>query len=65
MPNEYSVSLHNHISEKIIAARQGMEKAKETGDHTLESYNRGQLDELHWLRRYLSTNIDLKNYTYY
>jgi len=60
MPNEYSVKIHNYLTEKIAE----MEKAAAREDGQAPFY-RGQLEELHWLRDYLRENIDLKDFTYY
>lgn len=60
MPNEYSVIIHDYLSEKIAEAERGVARGDE---HTL--FYRGQLEELHWLRAYLRENIDLKDFNYY
>lgn len=60
MPNEFSVEIHNYLSQKILEAEEAL--ARRDGH---SSYYQGQLEELHWLRRYLKENIDLKNSIYY
>jgi len=60
MPNEYSVEIHKYISKKIREAEQLID---ENGVDTPN--NRGKIDELLWLREYLSDNIDLKGFKYY
>jgi hypothetical protein len=61
MPNEFSVEIHNHLSQKILEA----EQATKIGDEKAAAFARGQLVELHWIRKYLQENIDLKNFVYY
>ena len=65
MPNEYSIEIHNYITAQIRIHEQ--ERANVGDDGTREEirYLQGKLDELHWLRRYLADNVDLKNFTYY
>ena len=61
MPNEFSVEIHNHLSQKILE----VEKAVRIGDETAAAFAQGQLVELLWIRKYLQENIDLKNFVYY
>jgi len=65
MPNEYSVELHNFITDKIRSAAQQLAGATENNDSEMQSYWGGQLDELSWLRSYLKAHVDLKNFVYY
>ena len=65
MPNEYSVELHNFITDKIRSAAQQLAGAKENNNSEMQSYWGGQLDELSWLRSYLKAHVDLKNFVYY
>ena len=60
MPNEYSVEIHNYISEKIdeITGKQKENSGK-------SAYLQGRLIELQWLREYLEKNIDLKGFKYF
>lgn len=60
MPNEYSIEIHNYISDQIAISKRKVSENKE-----LSEYYRGQLKELHWLRSYLKENIDLKDFKYY
>jgi hypothetical protein len=60
MPNEYSVEIHNYLTQKIIEA----EKAVASKGERSACYQ-GQLDELYWIRAYLRENIDLKSFIYY
>ena len=60
MPNEYSVKVHDYLTEKIREAERGIAR----GDEQSPFY-RGQLAELQWLREYLKEHVDLKDFTYY
>jgi len=65
MPNDYSIAIHAHLTQVIETTEAQLQTARKTGNITTESYYRGKLDELDWIRDYLSKNIDLKNFTYY
>ncbi len=60
MPNEFSVEIHNYLTQKITEARKAVAEKNEKS-----SFYQGQLDELYRIREYLKENIDLKNFTYY
>lgn len=60
MPNDFSVMIHNYLTEKITEA----ERAVGSSDKQSSFYH-GQLEELRWLRSYLKEHIDLKDFTYY
>jgi hypothetical protein len=60
MPNEYSVEIHNYLSQKISDALKSIEK--NDGSSPL---HQGQLEELYWIREYLRKNVDLKDFPYY
>jgi hypothetical protein len=60
MPNEFSVEIHNYLTQKI---REAEKTVASKGERS--AYNQGQLDELYWIRAYLRENIDLKNFIYY
>ncbi len=60
MPNEYSVKIHDYLTEKISEAERGIAR----GDEQSAFYH-GQLEELQHLREYLKKHIDLKDFTYY
>ena len=63
MPNEYSIEIHDYISEQI---RLHQQKVRETGTSQAEKqYSMGRLNELQWIRGYLAEHIDLKDFTYY
>ncbi len=64
MPNEYSIAIHEHLSQLMETARSRLHTIRATGDASAESYCRGQLDELDWIRDYLKQNSDLDGFTY-
>ncbi len=65
MPNDYSVQLHDLITEKINSADQHLADAQEKDDTEMQAYWNGQLEELAWLRAYLKEHVDLKDFVYY
>lgn len=65
MPNDYSIAIHDYISDKIDRTNQKIAKADDAGDRTEVLFRRGQLGELHWVRRYLADTSDLKDFIYY
>jgi hypothetical protein len=60
MPNEFSVEIHNYLTQKITEAQKAIAYKDEQSP-----FYQGQLDELLKIRKYLKENIDLKNFTYY
>jgi len=63
MPNEYSIEIHNYITEQISVHEQ---KARETVSSQAEKQCcLGRLHELRWIRSYLAEHIDLKDFPYY
>jgi hypothetical protein len=60
MANEYSVEIHRYLSAKIAEAETLIQESAENSPEP-----RGQLEELQAIRKYLSDNIDLKDFTYY
>jgi len=65
MANEYSVAIHNFISDKIEAAKNNKRIAEEQNDLSSTSYYNGQLKELNNIRQYMVAKIDLKTQKYY
>lgn len=59
MPNDYSIEIHDFLTQLIRDAELCIYNRDEP------DYNRGRLEELLRIRQYLSENIDLKNFTYY
>jgi hypothetical protein len=60
MPNEFSIEIHEYLSQKITEAEKAV--AKKSAN---TAYFQGQLEELYQIRTYLKENIDLKNFIYY
>ena len=60
MANEYSIDIHRYLSAKITEAEALIQDSVEDSPEP-----RGQLEELLSIRKYLSDNIDLKDFTYY
>lgn len=58
--NEYSIEIHKYLSAKIAEAETLIAASAEGNPKS-----QGALEELLWLREYLSNNIDLKDFTYY
>jgi hypothetical protein len=65
MANEYSVAIHNYISDKIAAAEKSQKDAEKKNDSAAARYYGGQLRELTDIRRYMVEKIDLKTQKYY
>ena len=65
MPNEYSVQLHDFITDRINSANQQLAEAEDNDDTEKQSYWGGQLEELSWVRSYLKAHVDLKDFIYY
>ncbi len=59
MAHEYSVKLHDWISEKIKLANSKIKTARDDNDTESEYYYNGQLQELLEIRQYLTDQIDL------
>ncbi len=65
MAHEYSVLVHNWISEKVKKTTQDLKKSQEEKDDLQKKFHRGQLEELDDLRKYLTDKIDLDTHKYY
>ena len=65
MPNEYSIEIHNYISEQIRLHEQKVKESTGSSTSTEKHYSLGRMNELQWIRDYLADNIDLKEFTYY
>ncbi|MBU2453780.1 MAG: hypothetical protein KJ668_10755 [Proteobacteria bacterium] len=65
MAHEYSVQIHDWISEKISKVKQKIKLAKEKNDVKNINYYKGQLQELLDIRQYLKDQIDLETYQYH
>jgi len=65
MANDYSVTIHNYVSDKIAAAQKNMKLAERDNDAGSIRYYKGQLMELSNIRQYMVDKIDLKTQKYY
>ena len=65
MANEYSVAIHNYISEQIATTERKKQHAEKKNDLESISYYEGQLKELNSFRQYMVEKIDLKTQKYY
>ena len=65
MANQYSVEIHQYISEKIDTATRQQRKAEDAGDSAARRFYAGKLYELEKIRKYMAQNIDLKTQKYY
>ena len=65
MANEYSVAIHNYISDKIAAVEKNKKTAEMENDLGSISYFNGQLKEFNYIRQYIVDKIDLKTQKYY
>ena len=65
MANDYSVAIHNFISDKIAAAEKNKKAAEKKNDSASARYYGGRLQELNTIRQYMVKRIDLKTQKYY
>ena len=65
LAHEYSVEIHNYISEKISVAEEKKKRAEKQNDSETQQFCEGQLKELFKIRKYLTERIDLKTQKYY
>ena len=65
MPHEFSVRIHDWITEKMEKADAEIGTAGKNGDAATQAYFRGRLEELVFIRQYLTDKIDLDTQSYY
>ena len=65
MAHEYSVKIHNYITDKIKTAEMMKKAAEKKDDFETRKFYEGQLDELLYLRKYLTERTDLNTQQYY
>lgn len=65
MANEYSVEIHQYISEQMAVAEKRRQKAEADDDVPSRFYFEGRLHELLKIREYMAAHIDLKTQKYY
>ncbi len=65
MAHEYSVKIHNYITDKIVNAEKMKKAAEKKDDFKARKFYEGQLDELLYMREYLTKRTDLNTQKYY
>ena len=65
MANQYSVEIHQFISQKIAKATNRKKEDQAANDLATCRFYEGQLYELDKIREYMAQNIDLKTQKYY
>ena len=65
MTHEYSVQIHHWITRKINDVEAALKTADKQKDSAKKNYYSGQLEELGFIRRYLSDHVDLDTQTYH
>lgn len=65
MAHEYSVQVHNWITQKIEQIKTQKKPAKKKNDIETIEYLSGQLEELLFFQQYLTEHIDLQTQTYH
>lgn len=65
MTHQYSIEIHDYVSDKIKLSNEMKAQAAEKRDQTLERFYAGQLEEWIKMREYMDQKIDLKTQKYY
>lgn len=65
MPNEYSIKLHDFLTEKIAKLERMQSELSTESENDTDAFIKGQLEEIRLFRAYLKDHIDLKNFNYY
>jgi hypothetical protein len=65
MANEFSIAIHNYISDELAATEKYKKDAEKENDLASTRYHEGQLQELNTIRQYMVKKIDLKTQKYY
>jgi hypothetical protein len=63
--HEYSVQIHEWISQKIDTVRKDMKPLETGNDQNRKNYLAGRFQELQDIRQYLTDKIDLDTQEYY
>lgn len=65
MAHEYSVQIHEWISQCVEKTHRDIKTATDGNDEAKKKYLEGRLHEFQNIRQYLSDKIDLDTQTYY
>lgn len=65
MAHEYSVLVHNYLMELLKKSKKEHQKALDDRNKKLENFYNGKVEEVLYLRKYLTDKIDLDTQTYY
>lgn len=65
MAHEYSVQIHEWISQNMAAVKQDMKQSEAGKDADRKNYLAGRLQELQSIRQYLTDKVDLNTQEYY
>lgn len=65
MGHEFSVLIHDWISQRLDQAQPAMRAARDNGDTLEEHFQQGQRVELEYWRNYLTRKIDLDTQNYF
>ena len=65
MAHEYSVTIHQYITDRISSMKKKELVAKKQNDIERYQFYRGQLQELFTIREYLTEKVDLQTQKYY
>jgi hypothetical protein len=65
MAHEYSVQVHEWISQRMDAVKQDLKLPEAGNDAGQKNYLAGQLQELQDIRQYLTDKVDLNTQEYY
>ena len=65
MTHEYSVMVHEYLSDKMTDAEQRRKVAHEQKNWEMIEFCDGQIEEIQYLRTYLTNKVDLVTQKYY
>ncbi len=65
MAHEYSVKIHDYLTDKIADAQKNKKEATDLEAFENIQFYKGQLEELFSVRKYLTDQIDLDTHKYY
>jgi hypothetical protein len=65
MTNQYSIEIHNYVSERIKILEDQLQRSKAGNDPGQRRFLEGQFEEFLKLREYMHETIDLRTQAYY